>query len=704
MKRTRILLLPLALILLITAICGCATCQHRDIDDNDLCDKCSEAYTDGIDVAHSHTFGDWENLNITPSTTHCEKRRFRRICSVCGHNEIRDGSYDDHAFSVTTTLPTCTTEGYDTKTCSLCGFTETLNKTDPVTHSYVEAANNSFHWSECIYCQSKTDEAEHTPTPENTCSICTHTIGATEGIIYELSEEGSYAIVKGYTGSATRVIIADTYQGIPVKLIYSNAFYDCTDLTSIVIPDSVVEIGYSAFRAIENLKYVNIGSGVQNIGSYAFYYCSGLLEITVDENNTAYKSIDGNLYSKDGKILVEYAMGKPDRIFRIPDGVKSIADCSFSRCYNLTCVTIPDSVTSIGGEAFMSCPNLSSVEIGTGLTSIGNSAFGWAQSLIEVINHSNCDIRKGSFSRGDYYGTYPLDVHKGESKLVNYLDYMFYTYEGANYLVGYIGSETDLVLPEAYNGENYEIYNYAFNSRDDISSITIPDGVTGIGAGAFEGCSLDSITLGKGVTSIGSGAFYWCTGLTSVHISDIAVWCNIQFEINSINSNFYSNPLYHAKKLYLNGELVTELVIPEGVEKIGPSSFPNCTCITSVIIPESVTSIDYMAFSDCTNLTSVKIGNGDTSIGNYAFNGCTNLTSFIIGNGVTSIGERAFWGCESLESIVIPESVTSIGSYAFYNCSGLTIYCEAKSKPEGWDSKWNPSYCDVVWGYEIPEE
>ena len=190
--------------------------------------------------------------------------------------------------------------------------------------------------------------------------------------------------------------------------------------------------------------------------------------------------------------------------------------------------------------------------------------------------------------------------------------------------------------------------------------------VTSIGYNAFRNCSrLTNVEIPNSVTSIGNNAFEGCSGLKEVHISDLAAWCGISFDSND------ANPFCHASNLYLNGDLVTELVIPDGVTEIKNYAFYGCAGLTSIEIPNSVTSIRYEAFYGCSGLTSVVIGNSVTSIGNYAFDGCTGLTSITIPNSVTSIGIYAFQKCTGLTSVVIGNSVVSIGSYAFLNCNGL---------------------------------
>ena len=158
-----------------------------------------------------------------------------------------------------------------------------------------------------------------------------------------------------YCFSLTSVVMGDN-----VAYISEGAFLNCSSLTSISIPDSVIYIGGQAFYLCSNLTSVVIPDSVVYIGDGAFN-CDRLASITVDTNNTKYKSIDGNLYSIDGNVLIQYAIGKPETKFTVPDGVTSIGYGSFYGCSSLTSVVIPDSVTSIDEWAFYNCENFKDV-------------------------------------------------------------------------------------------------------------------------------------------------------------------------------------------------------------------------------------------------------------------------------------------------------------------------------------------------------
>lgn len=290
--------------------------------------------------------------------------------------------------------------------------------------------------------------------------------------------------------------------------------------------------------------------------------------------------------------------------------VTSIKYNAFYDCHDLTSITIPNTVTSIGSEAFRNCWNLTSVTIPANVEEIGSQAFE-NSGVTKVVLNSNAIVSK---DYGNIQAGYSLEHYFG-------------------------GQVEEYILGEE---------------------------ITSIGRLAFEGCSnLTTINIPSSVTSIGANAFLW-SNLTSVHISDMESWYKIQFE------NAESNPVYIANHLYVNGEEIKSLEIPNSVTNIGNYTFAGFKALTSVIIPNSVTSIGEEAFADCTGLSAVRIPNDVTSICKRTFAGCSGLTSIVIPNNVTTIGESAFSHCTKLTSINLPNSVTTIGNYAFFLCEKLT--------------------------------
>ena len=520
--------------------------------------------------------------------------------------------------------------------------------------------------------------------------------------------------------------------GNGVTSIGDYAFEDCISLTSVTIPDSVTSIGEYAFRDCNSLTSVTIGNGVTSIGGSAFDNCTSLEAVYITDIgkwvaidfDSYYGYSDANPLYYAGNL---YLNGELVTDLAIPDGVTNIGDCAFAR-YAGTSITIPDSVTSIGGRAFSGCAaeiiwggtptiteigdrafsgyagtsitipdsvtsigyyafsyctSLTSVTIPDSVTSIWNWAFDDCYRLVEVYNKSSLDITAGSTANG-YVGYYAKHVYtkEGGSWLSDTEDGFRFLYDGeTGYLVAYLGSETELTLPDiftAYDGtvvSEYQINDYAFEGCTSLTSVTIPDSVTGIGSHAFDGCRAEiiwggtpaiteigdyaftgyagtNITIPDSVTSIGSSAFYSCGSLTAITIPN---------SVTSIGDGAFEDC-----------DSLTSVTIPNSVTSIGSSAFHSCGSLTSVTIGNGVTSIGSSAFSWCTSLTSVTIGNGVTSIGERAFAECNSLTSITIPDGVTSIGWGAFSGCNSLTSITIPDSVTSIGGQAFYNCTSLT--------------------------------
>ena len=207
-----------------------------------------------------------------------------------------------------------------------------------------------------------------------------------KGLEYTLNEdEESYSVTGIGTCTDTDIVIPSTYENFPVMSIGENAFFARRSLTSIEMPDSVISIGAYAFAWCDALSSIEIPVLVENIGRDAFIGCDVLTSIIVPKNNNAYQSIDGNLYTKNGKRLIQYAIGKAEAPFIVPNSVTTIEENAFYECASLTSLVIGDSVTSIGSFAFYCCTSLTSVEIGDSVMSIGYQAFDECTSLTNLM-------------------------------------------------------------------------------------------------------------------------------------------------------------------------------------------------------------------------------------------------------------------------------------------------------------------------------
>jgi hypothetical protein len=342
--------------------------------------------------------------------------------------------------------------------------------------------------------------------------------------------------------------------------------------------------------------------------------------------------------------------------------VTAIAANAFMGKAGIASVIIPSSVTSIGLGAFSGCFSLQSITLPFVGDSIKTASDTYQYPLGYIFGTSSYE--GGVATTQSYYGSSASSTTSTTFYIPSALRNV--TITGGNILFGAFYGCSGFTSVTIGSGVT-SIGEFAFYNCTGSFSVTFGSGVTSIGEYAFDGCSgLTSVRVPDSVTSIGDYAFYDCSGLQEVYITDLVKWCEISF------ANDYSNPLYYATHLYVNGEEPKgALVIPDGVTSIGTFALSGCTGLTSVTIPSSVESIGDCAFWGCTGLTSVTIENGVTSIGSCAFSGCTGLTSVTIENGVTSIGVCAFWGCTGLTSVTIPSSVTSIGEAVFSGCSSL---------------------------------
>ena len=203
--------------------------------------------------------------------------------------------------------------------------------------------------------------------------------------------------------------------------------------------------------------------------------------------------------------------------------------------------------------------------------------------------------------------------------------------------------------------------------KEIIKTVVIEEGVTSIGRYAFgDHSALTNVYISNTVSYIDNAAFSECISIQNVYISDLSNWCNMYYR----RSN--SNPLCYGGNLYLNEELVTDLVIPDNVSSISENAFYGCNSITSVTFNDNLTSIGEYAFENCDNIASVTFNDNLTSIGEYAFAHCDNIASVAFNENLSSIGEHAFAYCDNIASVAFNDNLTSINKYVFYNCDGLT--------------------------------
>ena len=322
----------------------------------------------------------------------------------------------------------------------------------------------------------------------------------------------------------------------------------------------------------------------------------------------------------------------------LPSTLQTLQFMTFFGCSKLTTLTIPSSVTYVGTRSLEGCSALTDVymsETGDAVPTMPPGIHTYDASRIRL--HIPCGQAGAYFAKG-WNTMFTIDgVVSGTCG-----DNVQWTFESCNGTLSIFG--TGPMADYDYKGTPWYPY------RQSITSITIANGVTGIGEWAFHGCNnLTSVTIPSNVTNIGGSAFYYCISLTSI-------------------------------------------TIPNSVINISDFAFYHCTALSSISIPNSVTSIGIMAFSDCTSLSSISISNSVTSIGMFAFDGCTSLTSVTIPNSVTSIGFSLFGNCNSLTDIYVSwtSAIPAWGSMTNNDPqSGVTLHvpCSAMSlykAAEGW--------------------
>ena len=339
----------------------------------------------------SHIFDVW--LPYGEKTLDCESTPHYRICSDCGFIEWREGEYADHSFELVNINATCKEVGYDFKTCTRCEKQEILNEVPKAPHAYGEyLTDGEFHWLACSECYAESEKESHELGEDGVCTVCSAAIGDTPGVVYDLSSDGTYALVVDYKGSSSAVKIASEYEGVPVKVIYDKAFYQNGRIKNVIIPDTVTEIGSWAFYECSALSEVVFGGSLEIIDSLAFCR-TGLSEII------------------------------------LPDSLVEIRSDAFGDCRRLVSVKLGDGVQIIEQRAFSGCEKLKSVSVGKNVAYVGSQVFdGCADELFSEYN----------------YGKYVGDGESSYRILIDVTNQSFTSYE--------LHEKTTAIAHSAFNG------------------------------------------------------------------------------------------------------------------------------------------------------------------------------------------------------------------------------------------------------------
>ncbi len=525
-----------------------------------------------------------------------------------------------------------------------------------------------------------------------------------------------------------------------LESIGNNAFVGCVNLKSVTIRSSLQNIGKDAFKNCTNIEsvyassledwlsidfvsvdsnplgtdsslYINgkllenlrVPESIGKIKQYAFYGYSKLnrFEITGSSLIIGYNAFSTNC--KNMEIHAEtledwfsvkvdpdahfdnycnpmrcdatlYIGGKQPEEIVIPEEVESIPSYAFQNCYSLKKITIPattkigyrafsdsglreviigsltekiEPVKIIAGNPFDNCVKLEKITLGYGVKSIQSEAFYKFSNLKEVVFYSGIEeIGKRAFYDTSIRSvTIPSTVKRIGENAFAYCDYL------ADVTFGdVVGVKSDMVIED-----------YAF----------------------WKCAKLTNVTFNSGVKKIGESVFYKSNQIENVYINDLASY--VEMELPYYEKSNYSNPMCFAKNMYVNGELVKNLVIPEGVKRICNYAFFGCKSLETVKFPSTLTEVEYSAFQGCSNLKDLSLPESVEKIHEYAFFSCLSITSVELKNNLTEVGLSAFEYCKGLKTVYMYPELLDIAEGAFLGCENIELVLYAGTE-EAWNS------------------
>ena len=581
----------------------------------------------------------------------------------------------------------------------------------------------------------------------------THAIAGTSGpLTYALFNSTEIQITDCQTNASGSITIPTTLEGKPVTAIGSSAFYDCSSIASVIIPDTLTIIGGSAFKNCTQLKRAIFkGDAPSAFGSDVFdntaagfkiYYADDASDFSNPWNGYTAESYDSNFSfeiisgTPETITITDYPLALGSTEIDVPStivglSVTTIGAGAFDGQMLATRISLPDSITRIEQGAFYECIGLTTFTIPANVTFIGDYAFEDAYHLDSLFFEGNAPWRDGDIFVGrtpkihylpgneqgfedddypwanieKYTGLYDFDVVAETIKITNY----------PNTATG------GLTIPETIVGKPVSrIGEAAFYGCDDLTRITLPENLTQIYREAFENCSgLTTLTIPTNVTSIGDRAYSGCT-LDSVFFEGDAPSLGSSSLGNTSGKTVYyldgktgfSTPTWHGYTAEAYTNLFEFIVVNEEIEITDyPTSPTNAVVIPAQIVGKPVTIIDDNAFNAC-NMLSVTLPSSVKTISHYAFAQC-DFTTITIPSSVTSLAADAF----TLSSNLIEINVNA--SNPNYASTSGVLFNKAKTSfmkyPEGKDGDyqiptsvtafWNDafSHCDHLYSVMIPE-
>ncbi|MCM1236454.1 MAG: leucine-rich repeat domain-containing protein, partial [Ruminococcus flavefaciens] len=454
-----------------------------------------------------------------------------------------------------------------------------------------------------------------------------------------------------------------------VKTMGSYAFYNCDQLTDLTIGSGLDTIADYAFMGCSKLKAITLHEGIRAIGNYSFAESMLIFGEAIEEDpeQTGVNVNDGN------GIL---------RTVGIPSTITTIGNYAFYGS-GITKMVIPDTVTSIGNNIFVNCVALKDVSIGKGLSTIPAGTFNGCMTLQRlVIPYLGTTASAATPSANTLFGVIFGTTVFADAQLVN----QYYSNAGsANYYI-----PTSLKYVEVTQGQ---IFFGSFYNCTMIEEFNLCKDINRIGKYAFRNCaSMKKMSLHAPVLTFENAAFHSCNAVEEVWIDTLTTLTASTFSANT------SSPFNSGKaSLYLEGELTQNMVIPEGYTDINAFAFLNVMSLTSVSFPSTIRTIGSNAFDGCSNIGEVYV----TDIANwstvtfanskanpmankdaghlYEYNPVDQTSTVVseleLSHDIDAVSKYAFFNCQTLTEVIVPANIRSIGDEAFNQCASLlTVY------------------------------